>query len=60
EKKMPSSFIRADGMGITAECRQYLLPLIQGEAYPPYQDGMPDYIQMKKTLIPKRLPAWEV
>ncbi len=59
EKKMPVDFIRPDGMGITDACRQYLLPLIQGEAYPPYNNGMPDYIQIKHRLIPKRLPAWE-
>ena len=59
EKKMPPEFIRPDGMGITEACRQYLLPLIQGEAYPPYCDGIPDYIQIKPNLIPKRLPKWE-
>lgn len=35
EKAMPDDFIAADGMGITKACRRYLLPLIQGEAYPP-------------------------
>ncbi|PJD90609.1 MAG: 6-phosphofructokinase [Legionella sp.] len=59
EKKMPAHFIRPDGMGITDACRQYLLPLIQGEAYPPYQNGLPDYVQMKGKLIPKKLAAWE-
>lgn len=59
EKKMPIDFIREDGMGITEACRKYLHPLIQGEAYPPYHGGMPDYIQIKANLIPKRLPVWE-
>ena len=59
EKKMPAEFIRADGMGITAACREYLHPLIQGEAYPPYHQGLPDYIQITPNLIPKRLPKWE-
>lgn len=58
EKKMPMDFIREDGMGISEACRKYLYPLIQGEAYPPYHHGMPDYIQIKPNLIPKRLPAW--
>lgn len=58
EKKMPIDFIREDGMGITEACRKYLHPLIQGEAYPPYHGGMPDYIQIKANLIPKRLPVW--
>ncbi|MCX7090248.1 MAG: 6-phosphofructokinase [Legionellales bacterium] len=59
EKKMPAEFIREDGMGITEACRKYLLPLIQGEAYPPYLEGIPDYIQIKPNLIPQRLPKWE-
>ncbi|KZY84822.1 6-phosphofructokinase, partial [Oleiphilus sp. HI0071] len=36
EKKMPIHYITDDGYGITAECREYLSPLIQGEDYPPY------------------------
>ncbi len=58
EKKMPEEFIRADGMGITEACRKYLNPLIQGEAYPPYHEGIPDYIQIQANLIPKCLPQW--
>lgn len=50
EKSMPAEFIREDGMGITESCRRYLLPLIQGEAYPPYIDGLPDYIRLKNAL----------
>jgi 6-phosphofructokinase len=45
EKHMPKEFIRADGFGITPACREYILPLIQGEAYPPYINGLPNYLQ---------------
>jgi ATP-dependent phosphofructokinase / diphosphate-dependent phosphofructokinase len=55
EKKMPASFIRPDGFGITNSCRDYLLPLIQGEAYPPYVDGLPDYVRLKNQLVNKKL-----
>ncbi len=55
EKKMPPDFIRADGMGITDACRRYLSPLIQGEAYPPYQNGLPDYVRLNHQLTNKRL-----
>ena len=41
EKKMPTDFITSDGFGITQGCREYILPLIQGEAYPPYINGLP-------------------
>ena len=59
EKKLPESFIREDGMGITEECRRYLLPLIQGEAYPPYHNHLPDYVQLKNRLLKKKLAAWD-
>lgn len=55
EKKMPLNFISADGMGITQECREYLQPLIQGEAYPPYKNGMPEYVRLKNILVDRRL-----
>ena len=44
EKMMPRRFITPDGFGITAAARRYLQPLVQGEAYPPYRDGLPDYV----------------
>jgi 6-phosphofructokinase 1 len=55
EKKVPRSFISADGFGITAACRNYLLPLIGGEGYPPYRNGMPVYVALKGAPVPKRL-----
>jgi ATP-dependent phosphofructokinase / diphosphate-dependent phosphofructokinase len=55
EKKVPRNFITADGFGITAACRQYLLPLIGGEDYPPYVRGLPAYVTLKGAAVPKRL-----
>lgn len=55
EKTMPADFIAADGMGITEACRRYLAPLIQGEAYPPYKDGIPLYRRLKNQLLPQKL-----
>lgn len=60
EKMMPANFISDDGFGITDACRQYLLPLIQGEDYPPYKDGMPQYISVAKRFVDKRLPSFDV
>ena len=40
---MPRGYITRDGFGITAAARRYLAPLIQGEAYPPYRQGLPAY-----------------
>lgn len=55
EKKVPRNFISADGFHITAACRAYLLPLIQGENYPTYKNGLPDYVQLKNQKIAKKL-----
>src|SRR3990167_7346923 len=51
DAKLPHHFITEDGFGITAACRAYLQPLIQGEAYPPYQNGLPCYARLKRVLV---------
>jgi 6-phosphofructokinase 1 len=58
EHKMPREFITADGFGVTAKGRAYLLPLIQGEDYPPYKDGLPAYALLKNAAVRRKLPAW--
>jgi 6-phosphofructokinase 1 len=55
EKKVPRNFITADGFGITPLCRRYLLPLIGGEGYPPYRNGLPAYATLKGAPVAKRL-----
>jgi ATP-dependent phosphofructokinase / diphosphate-dependent phosphofructokinase len=55
EKKIPRDFITPDGFGITAACRRYLEPLVAGEAYPPYKDGLPDYVQIKGAAVRRKL-----
>ncbi|HUI60278.1 MAG TPA: 6-phosphofructokinase [Steroidobacteraceae bacterium] len=55
EKKLPPAFISADGFGITEACRRYLEPLIGGEAYPPYEGGLPDYVRIKGVAVRRRL-----
>jgi len=55
EKMMPQDFITQDGFHITAKCRQYLEPLIAGEDYPPYKNGLPAYVKMKNIAVAKKL-----
>jgi ATP-dependent phosphofructokinase / diphosphate-dependent phosphofructokinase len=55
EKMMPRDFITADGFHITAKCRKYLAPLIAGEDYPPFKNGMPDYVTLKNVAVAKKL-----
>ena len=55
EKKMPRNFISEDGFGITAACRRYLEPLIKGEDYPPYKNGLPTYVSLKNQRVARKL-----
>jgi 6-phosphofructokinase 1 len=55
EKLMPANFISEDGFGITTKCRDYLQPLMQGEDYPPYKNGLPDYVRLKNIAVKKKL-----
>ena len=55
EKLLPANFISADGFSITAAARRYLAPLIVGEAYPPYKNGLPEYLTLQNEAAPKRL-----
>ena len=55
EKMLPRDYITEDGMHITAKARRYLQPLIKGEDYPPYKDGLPLYVQLKNAPVRKKL-----
>ena len=55
EKMMPRSFITRDGFAITDAARDYLAPLIVGEAYPNYRAGLPRYVRLKNESVPRRL-----
>ena len=55
ERKMPRDYISDDGYSITAACRRYLSPLIFGEDYPPYVDGLPQYVTLKNVAVPRKL-----
>jgi len=57
EKMMPAEYISEDGFGITDACRRYLIPLIEGEDYPPYEKGMPKYVRLKNIGVAKKLES---
>ena len=60
EKFMPRNFISKDGFGITESCKRYLTPLIQGEDYPKYKNGLPVYATLKNLPATKKLPAFKI
>jgi len=51
EKMLPSRYITKDGFGITAAGRRYLEPLIKGENYPPYINGLPKVAKLKNKPV---------
>jgi 6-phosphofructokinase 1 len=57
ERKMPREFISADGFHITPACRKYLSPLVRGEDYPAYRDGLPAYVRLRNVPVPRKLPG---
>lgn len=59
EEKMPAHYISDDGFFITDECRTYLAPLIEGEDYPSYTNGLPNYVVLKKNKLAKKLPPFK-
>ena len=60
EMFMPRYFITPDGFGITEPCKRYLKPLIQGEDYPKYKDGMPVFATLKNVAVAKKLPKFDL
>ena len=60
EKFMPRDFITADGFGITEKCRKYLAPLMLGEDYPPYKNGLPRYVRLKNVGVKKKLGEFKI
>ncbi len=50
EKTLPKEYISECGFRITSEGKQYLSPLIQGENYPEFLNGVPKYEQLDLFL----------
>tara|TARA_B100000497_G_C7658268_1_gene396349 strand:- start:343 stop:1593 length:1251 start_codon:yes stop_codon:yes gene_type:complete len=59
EKKLPKSFISKNGMDVTNKAIDYLSPLIQGESFPYFKNGIPSLKPFKMALVEKKLPVWK-
>jgi 6-phosphofructokinase 1 len=60
EKKLPKSFISKDGFDVNLKAIRYLKPLILGEAYPSFYNGIPKLEKLKLVKVKKKLPNWRV
>jgi 6-phosphofructokinase 1 len=59
EKLVPDEFINEAGNGITEAMKEYVRPLVRGEA--PINvgpDGLPVYVRLAKRFIPKQCAQW--
>lgn len=45
-RTLPDEYINAEGNYVTEACAEYILPLIEGEAYPTYENGLPKYVRL--------------
>ncbi|MCH1488572.1 MAG: 6-phosphofructokinase, partial [Pseudomonadales bacterium] len=57
EKMLPRHYISRNGFEVTPAGKAYLAPLILGEDYPPYKNGLPDYVKLKKQQVAKKLKS---
>ncbi len=49
EKKLPEIYLCSDRHFITDKFLDYVLPLIKGEARPPFEDGVPRFATLKRV-----------
>jgi 6-phosphofructokinase 1 len=56
ERKVPRGYISRDGFSVTPACREYLTPLVRGEAPPPFRDGLPRFVKLANHPVQKKLP----
>jgi 6-phosphofructokinase 1 len=58
EAKLPAAYISDDGLHVTEAALRYLRPLIAGEDYPPYTDGLPEYARLRGERVAPRCPPF--
>ena len=59
EKLVPPEYLNAAGNGITEAMKEYVRPLVRGEA--PInvgQDGLPVFVRLQKRFVPRKLAEW--
>lgn len=57
-RALPRNYLSRDGFRLSGAGRRYFLPLISGEAYPPFAAGLPSHAQLKMIPVKRRLPVW--
>lgn len=55
EHFLPKEFRSEDDLHISQKCIDYLQPLICGESPPPFSNGIPDYVRLRKISVLRKL-----
>ena len=58
EVPLPRDYITPDGFGITLAARTYLAPLIEGDAPPRYEGGLPVFARLRMRRVGRQLPEY--
>ena len=58
ERTLPAEFIRADGFHVSEAFRRWARPLILGEAWPAFLDGLPRYWYPQFEDLPQQLTPY--
>jgi 6-phosphofructokinase len=54
-KMLPEEWINEDGVSMNYQFFKYASPLIQGEVQVPYENGIPQFVQLSKNRVSKQL-----
>ncbi len=58
-KQVPATWINEDQTSLSFQFQKYALPLIQGEVQVPYENGVPQFVRLRKQRVQKHLEAHE-
>ncbi len=60
EKLLPAEYLDAAGTGISEAMREYVRPLLRGEANINMgPDGLPVFVRLQKRFVPRKLAEWK-
>jgi len=60
EKKLPAEWINENGISMNHQFLKYALPLIQGESYPPFENGVPSFVKIRGRRVERSLEPYEI
>ena len=60
QKNLPDEFCQPSKYSLNEAARNYYLPLIQGEVYPEYSEGLVRPASLAKKLVAQKLPQFNL